>query len=549
MSPSPAAGLLFVGGNIGGPGHRRPPGTAVAVSGDRILAVGAEDRLAELRTPRTDVIDLRGRTLLPGFQDAHVHPVFAALDLLRCDLRDSPSAAGYLDTVARYAREHPDHAWIVGGGWTMDAFPGGTPTAAMLDAVASDRPVYLTNRDCHGAWVNTRALQLAGIGPATADPADGRIERDPTGHPTGLLHEGATVLVSRHLPQTTDTERAQALHLAQKHLHALGITAWQDAIIGDYLGMRTPLPAYLDAADHDTLTARVTGALWWDRHRGIEQVGELTAIRDAASRDRFQPRMVKIMLDGIVETRTASMLDSYCGGHDPAPASFFSPGELAVYVIALDQAGFSVHFHAVGDRAIREALDAVQAARTANGPRGHRHQIAHLDVVHPDDIPRFRQLDVIANIQALWACHEPQMDDYKIPLLGPTHTTWSFPFHALRAHGARLAAGSDWGVSSADPLAAIHVAVNRIHPDLPGEPFLPEQRLALTDALTAYTSGSAYANHLDQTGAIHPGYLADLIVLDHDLDSIPARELSTLRVDRTYIGGHAVYTAPASTLN
>jgi predicted amidohydrolase YtcJ len=562
LSSIPNADVLFVGGNVGGPADRQPPGTAVAVAGERIVAVGAEDEVRELRNSRTEVVDLRGRTLLPGFQDAHVHPVWAGLDHeLRCDLRDRDSASGYesssvggyLDALARYVGDHPDREWVVGSGWSMDVFPGGRPDAATLDQAVSDRPAYLTSRDGHSAWVNSRALEIAGVGKPTADPPDGRIERDEAGRPTGLLHDGAMQLVSRHEPDVSAAELGQGLRYAQRYLHSLGVTAWQDAAV--YTPSSTPelgrgfsLPAYLDAADHEELSPRVVGALWWDRRRGMEQLEELEGVRREGWRDRFQPRVVKMMLDGMVETVTASMLDPYCDQHGSTPASFFAPEELTAYVCALDRVGFSVHFHAVGDRATREALDAVEAALKANGSLGHRHQIAHLDVVHPDDQPRFGKLGVIANIQALWACHEPQTDDIKVPMLGPARTPWSFPFRALLDHGARLAAGSDWAVSSPDPLAAIHVAVNRIRPDLSYEPFLPEQRLALADAVAAYTSGSAFANHLDGTGTIRPGYLADLVVLDHDLDVIAPAQLSAVRVDRTYVGGRCVYGSSSSTV-
>ena len=541
--PRLGADLIFVGGAIGVGSARRPHGTAVAVRNERIIAVGPQEDVLELRDFATEVVDLRGRMLLPGFQDAHVHPVFAGLDLLQCDLRSASSVETYLETISRYATEHPNEPWILGGGWSMDVFPGGRPHAALLDAIVPDRPVYLTNREWHGAWVNSAAMALAGIDRHTRDPRHGRLERDHAGVPTGLLHESAGDLLSHLLPQHDATAYASALDLAQRHLHSLGITAWQDAIVGDYLTRRSPLQTYVDAADREQLTARVVGALWWDRERGLDQVRELLRQRKDAQREHFRPRMVKMMLDGIVETRTASMLESYCGEHAPSPSSFFDPEQLALYVSELDRHGFSIHFHAVGDRAVREALDAVEAARSSNGVNGNRHQIAHLDVVHPDDIARFGQLGVIANIQPLWACHEPQTDEIKLPLLGPVRSTWSFPFEAIRAGGARLAAGSDWGVTSADPLAAIHVAVNRIRPDLAEEPFLPAQRLALADAVAAYTSGSAHANGLDETGRIDTGQLADLVVLDHDLGAVLPGELAQVRVEQTYVGGQRVYSA------
>jgi hypothetical protein len=216
---------------------------------------------------------------------------------------------------------------------------------------------------------------------------------------------------------------------------------------------------------------------------------------------------------------------------------------LREYVTRLDAAGFQVHLHAIGDRAVRESLDAIEAARTANGPGDHRHHIAHLQVMHPADIPRFAALDVTANVQALWAAHEPQMDDLTIPFIGPERAARQYLFGDLLRAGARLAAGSDWAVSSANPMRAIHVAVNRTLPGTAAEPLLPGQSLELAEALAAYTAGSAYVNHLDETGAIEPGLLADLVVLDRDPFDVPSGEIASVGVERTYVGGQQVYPA------
>lgn len=259
------ADLLFTGGPVLTPEGRTA--TAVAVTGDRVTAVGREE-VHDLAGPRTEVVDLAGRLLMPGFQDAHVHPVPAGLELSQCDLTGAKTADETLAAVRAYADAHPEREWITGGGWSMEAFAGGTPTKELLDAVAPDRPVYLPNRDHHGAWVNSRALALAGITRDTPDPADGRIDRDAAGEPSGTLQEGAMQLVGRLTPPATPADRLAALLHAQRHLHALGITAWQDALVGDFLGMDDPSQAYLAAATDGSLTARVVGALWWDRERG-----------------------------------------------------------------------------------------------------------------------------------------------------------------------------------------------------------------------------------------------------------------------------------------
>ena len=527
-----------------------PPATAVAVQDGRIVAVGTDDEIRDLAGSQAETVPLGGRPLLPGFQDAHVHPAFAGITMLRCDLDGAEDLDGALARIRAYAEAQPDREWIDGSGWRMEWFPGGTPSRELLDRVVPDRPAYLTNRDGHGAWVNSRALELAGLTATTPDPEDGRIERGADGEPQGTLHEGAALLVGRLVPGPAFAEQLRGLLLAQQHLHSLGITAWQDAIVGEYLGYPDPLPAYLAAARDGTLTARVEGALWWDRGRGGEQLDDLLDRRQAGQAGRFRAGTVKIMQDGVAENFTAGMIDPYLDGcgcqTGNSGLSYVDPADLAEQVSRLDIAGFGVHVHAIGDRAVREALDAFDAARAANPVSRGRHHIAHLQVLHPDDIPRFAELSVTANMQALWAAHEPQMDELTIPFLGTERAARQYPFGDLLRAGARLAAGSDWSVSSANPLEGIHVAVNRALPDAePGaEPLLPGQALTLAEALAAYTAGSAYVSHLDETGAVAPGYLADLVILDRDPFAGPPGEIASAAVALTYVEGERVYAAP-----
>ncbi|MEU1181087.1 amidohydrolase [Streptomyces sp. NPDC005820] len=544
------ADLVLTGGPVHTVDPARSRATAVAVHDGRITAVGHAEVHA-LIGPGTEVVDLAGKLLLPGFQDAHVHPQGAGLELGQCHLADTVDPAEYLRRIREYADRNPDAEWITGGGWSLEAFPGGAPTAAALDAIVPDRPVFLPNRDHHGAWVNSRALERAGIDARTPDPVDGRIERDAEGNPTGMLQEGAVHLVGRLVPAPTPEEQLAALLRAQAVLHAHGVTAWQDAIVGAYANMTDPAPAYREARRRGLLTARVVGALWWDRERGAEQIPELVARREELSGGRFRAGTVKIMQDGIAENHTAAMLDPYltgCGcGSGTSGISFVDPGDLKKYVTELDALGFQVHFHALGDRAVREALDAVEAARTANGHRDTRHHLAHLQVVHPDDVRRFRPLGATANLQMLWAAHEPQMDELTLPFLGPERGARQYPFGDLLRAGATLAAGSDWPVSSPDPLQAVHVAVNRVSPDAPaGTPeFLPGQRLDLGTALAAYTAGSAHVNHLDDlTGSITVGKAADLVVLDRDPFTGPPAEIASTRVLQTFVAGKRVHAAP-----
>ena len=543
--------LVFHGGTVFDGSTFLPEGTCVRVADGRITEVGQARPLGGA-TP----VDLTGGTLLPGFIDAHAHPVFAGDRLRRCDLGPATTASGYLELVAAYARAHPDEEWICGGGWSMDAFPGGIPARQALDAVVPDRPVFLPNRDGHGAWVNSRALALAGIDRLTPDPPDGRIERDAAGEPIGMLQEGAATLVSRLLPEVTAEDWYQALLTAQAHLLSLGITGWQDAIIGRYDGAADPMTAYLRAAQAGTLRATVAGALWWERDRGMEQIPELLDRRRTGQAGNFHATSVKMMLDGVAENHTAAMLEPYLdhGGCSTGQAGldFIDPGELPSFVTALDREGFQVHFHALGDRAVRNALDALAAARRARvadgGPSspGPQHHLAHLQVVHPDDIPRFARLSATANIQPLWATHEPQMDELTIPFLGERRAGWQYPFRSLQAAGAPLCAGSDWPVSSPNPLWGAHVAVNRSLPALAGghdgDPFLPGQALTLTSVLAAYTSGSARVNGLSAvTGWVRAGHNADFAIVSTDLAHLPSQEICQARVSQTWIRGQVVY--------
>jgi predicted amidohydrolase YtcJ len=544
----PEIDLLLSGGRVFTTTGDAPPATAVGVRDGRIVAVGGEEVL-DLAGPRTQRVDLAGGMLVPGFQDAHIHPVWGGLDLLRCDLSGLSSMQAYLDRVAGFATAHPDDEWILGAGWSLVHFADGLPRADQLDALVPDRPALLWSNDTHRAWVNSAALLRAGIDAATPDPADGRIVHDQSGAPTGVLLEGAIELVARLLPRVAQDDVERALQHAQSHLHAAGITAWHDAILAKPGEEGEPAEAYLALLGRGELTAKVSGALWWDRERGLEQIPELVARRERYAAGRFRTPAVKLMQDGIIESGTAALLTPYRDPHGHALGdtglSFIDPAVLAAASVALDAAGFQLHFHGIGDRAVRECLDAVAAARAANGPRAGRHQLSHVQLVDPADIPRFAALDVAVNYQSLWATHEPLMDDHTIPVLGAERTARQYPFGDLHRVGARLAAGSDWPVTSPDPIAGIHVAVNRMlppgHPDRAETPFLPEQALDLATALRAYTSGAAYVNQLDDTGRIAPGFAADLVVLDRDLFAIPADEIGTARVAATYIDGALTY--------
>jgi predicted amidohydrolase YtcJ len=541
------ADLVITGARVWTSGPAGVRDAALGIRDGRVVGVAEEAELRD-RLPGAEVLHLPGRLVVPGFTDAHVHPPFAGRDLGNVWLHDLGGREEYLAIVGAYAADHPDAPWILGGGWAMEHFPGGTPHKRDLDTLVPDRPVFLFNRDVHGAWVNSRALELAGIDRDTPDPADGRIERDPgTGEPTGMLHEGAAYTLNERLvPPPTTADWEAGLLRAQAHLHSLGITGWQDAWV-------TPATqtAYESLAASGRLTARVVGSLWWERSEGIEQVESLLSRREAAARAAaggFHATTVKIMLDGVLENGTGALLEPYCdgcGGHTAnSGISFVAPEDLAAAVTRLDAEGFQVHMHAIGDRAVRDALDAVQAARDANGAGDHRHHVAHIQVIQPGDVPRFGRLGVVANCQAFWAQSEPQMDDLTIPFLGPERTGLQYPFASLRRTGATLAMGSDWAVTTADPLAQIEVAVNRAGPNRREVPaFLPDERLSLEEALTAFTAGSAYVNHDDEGGAIAPGRRADLAVLAADLHADGAPPIADAKVELTLAAGKVVHGA------
>ena len=544
--PRPPADLVITGAALwcGNPPGRRA--SALAVTGDRIVAVGTEDDVREQVGRGTDVLHLPGRLVVPGFQDAHVHPPTAGRNRLTVDLDGLAGLPAYLEAIGRYAAAHPDQPWIVGGGWAMEHFPGGTPSKVDLDRIVPDRPVFLFNRDVHGAWVNSRALELAGITRHTPDPADGRIERDAAGEPAGTLHEGAAYsLDDRFVPTPGQPEWEAAILSAQRHLHGLGITAWQDAWV-------TPdtQRAYESLAGDGRLTGRVVGALWWDRHRGTDQLADLLTRREhaaTAGHGTFRATSVKIMADGVLENGTGALLEPYCDGCGGTTGnsglSYLDHDELAGAVTALDAEGFQVYLHTIGDRAVRDALDAITAARAANGPRDARHHLAHVQLIHPDDLPRFRELDVVANCQAYWAQSDAQMEELTLPFLGRGRGARQYPFADLLRAGARLTMGSDWGVSTADPLLQMEVAVTRVDPGRrDGVPFLPEQRLTPTQALLGFTSGSAYVNHDDhESGSLVAGRRADLAVLDTDPFADGAPPIGDARVEFTVAAGRVVH--------
>lgn len=540
------AELILTGGTLFGTRGAPPAADTVVVIDGRIAAVTTAEQAGQFCGPGTRVIELGGRLCLPGFCDAHLHPLAAGLLTGWCDLREATDAAGCLALIGHYAAAHPELPWIVGGGWWSGSFPVGGPTAAMLDGVLGDRPAYLIGSDLHDAWVSSAALRIAGIDSNTPDPARGSIARDESGRPTGYLHESAAELLRPHLPPIAPGDLEAALLAAQSELHRVGITGWQDALVGNYLGLPDPLPVYIAVAQSGDLTANVSLALWWDPGQGPEQINDLLQRRKAAHAAGLRADHVKIMQDGICENGWATLLSPYADGSDRRHGRL-SGTELNRAVQALTAERFSVHFHAVGDAAVRDCLDAVAAAGGAAA--GLRHQIAHLQLVDDADLPRFAELDVTAVIQPLWATETPGNRDQVLPLIGPDRFARQYQFASLRDAGARLAGSSDWPISSPDPLLAGYVATTRLPaissaPWLAGggplQPFDARQRLTAAEVLTAYTAQATHAAGLAGTGYLETKGRADIIVLDSNVIDHPA-SFDTARVELTIAGGRVVF--------
>jgi hypothetical protein len=546
-APVPAD-LILRGGAVYTVDSARSWAEAVAVRGGRIVFVGTGAGVKPFVGPKTRVIELGGRMLLPAFQDAHVHPLSGGIELGQCNLNDLPTAQSVLDHVRECAKTDTK-PWLVGGGWLLPIFPGGNARKEDLDAIVPDKPAFLTAADGHSAWVNSKALTIAGITKDTPDPKDGRIERDPVTHEaTGTLRESAADIVGRHVPQPTAAERLEGVRRALHLFNKFGITAVQDASVGggaEGSGARASLSAYLEAEKRGELTARVVAALGTDNARGPEQVDDLIQLRREFASARVKPIAAKIFADGVIEPRTAAMLEDYTDRPGYRGEPNFSPTALNALVKRLAEADFNVHIHAIGDRAVRISLDAFEAAQAQTSARGQRHQIAHLELIDPADIPRFRKLGVIANFQALWAYADDYIVDLTWPGLGPERSRWLYPIGSVVRAGGVLALGSDWSVSSPNPLEAIQVAITRQGlEEKKRPPMVPEEAIDLPTAIAGYTIGSAYANGLEkESGSIEVGKSADLIVLSKNLFEVKPAEIGRQQVLLTLLEGKPVYRA------
>ena len=525
----------------------QPWAQAVAILDGKIIFVGSDDAVRSYIGPNTTVHDLRRRLMLPAFQDAHIHPITSGIDAAACDLFGLDDLALYWTRIAEYATANPDVPWVLGGGWSMAVFgPGASPSRRILDELVPDRPVYLTAQDGHTAWVNSVALKIAGITKNTPNPPDGIIDRDPeSGEAIGSLQEGAMELVKRHVPETTLEDRLQGLRYARDMLHGFGITSIQDATV-----LEGDLEAYAKLDSAGELNMRVVAALWWQRNETEEQIPHLLELREKFNNGHIRPTAVKIMQDGVMENYTAVMLEPYLTEYDTRGIPMIEPEFLKEAVSLLDAAGFQVHFHAIGDGAIRQSLDAIEEALKRNGNLDHRHHISHLQIIDPADIPRFAKLNVVANFQPVWAYADEYIVDLTLPFISEERAKWMYPITSVIDAGGKVAFGSDWSVSTANPFPQIETAITRVDAETHGTEVLnPEQRISLQQAIEAFTINAAFVNQQDDsTGSIEKGKLADLIVVDRNLFEVEPGEISDAKVVLTLFEGKPVYGALNATI-
>jgi len=542
-----SADLILFDGKVYTVDANRSWAEAVAVIDGKIAYVGSSSGAKKYKGPNTRLVDLDGKMVLPGFQDAHVHPIEAGMAYLGCSLHDGKSVEDYVLIVKECAQQSPEASFIDGGGWTMDLFEDGLPDKRLLDEVVSDRPVILKSASGHQVWVNSKTLKIAGIDAETPDPPRGRIDRYKNSkEPSGSLQENSAMnLAFSTRPAYSADQMQAALQFGQHYLNQYGVTTVQDALLkldGNeaYVGG----PTYMAMDQAGDLTIRVVGALVWNTDSGLEQLSRITDARERFKTPLFSAPSVKIWLDGVMEVHTAALLAPYSDREDGYSGELLiKPEQLDVVVSQLDALGFQIHFHAIGDAAVRQSLDSLELARQKNGVRDSRHHMSHIQLFDPADIPRLETLNVVANFQPYWAWADKFITELTIPKLGADRSKWLYPIRSVLDTGAVVAFGSDWFVTSGNPLLGIETAITRRDPLTNfSDPFLEDERINLADAIEAYTINSAYVNFIDdETGSIEEGKLADLIVLDNNLFELAPNEISDAQVLLTLLEGNPVY--------
>ncbi|HUO19108.1 MAG TPA: amidohydrolase [Steroidobacteraceae bacterium] len=510
---------------------------ALAFDHGRVLATGQEAALAR-RFPDAQRIDAHGSTLLPGLIDAHGHVLDLGLEGTRIQLVGTRSLAEAQQRIRDYAHMHPASRWLLGDGWNQVLWGlGRFPLARELDQAAGDRPAVLWRVDGHAAWLDTAALRLAGITRATPDPAGGRIERDPDGGPSGVLVDKAMELAERVVPPPTAAESSAALRAAFRHMNSVGLTA-----VGDAGCPGWEIALYRELADRRELTVRVyamirgTGADF----DALARSGPLIGYGD----DRLTVRAVKLFADGALGSRGAALLAPYTDMPTQRGLLFMTDDEMEHKVEKALRAGYQVNVHAIGDAANRQVLDAFERAYAAVGGRQLRNRIEHAQVVALSDIPRFRQLDLIASMQPTHATSDKNMAEDR---LGRERLAGAYAWRTFLAQGTRIAGGSDFPVESDNPFFGLHAAVTRQdHDNQPPGGWRPQQAMTLLEAFRAFTIDAAYAEHWERSiGSLEPGKWADFILIDRDLFRIAPADIWKIRVAETWIAGRRVYDRAA----
>lgn len=533
---TPVADAIYTNARIWTGDAAHPSASALAVRNGQLIAVGSAAEALAHRGPATRVVDLQGRRVVPGFSDAHWH--LPTTD--QADLTNARSPAEIVRRLKAWAAKRPAGMWVVGRGWTPSDFPGNTPHRRFLDAAFPNQPVVLTDRDGHQSLANGRALEMAKVTAGTPDPARGVIEREAHGVPTGLLKESARQLVSRLIPEPTPADIARRIDEETRKAASFGIVLIQDAS-----GRAPEHPVFTilrAAAKADTLRVRYRAAFPFTPDATAATVRRYTMLRDSINSPWLRVGIAKGMLDGTVDAKTASMLEPYVGSDDTG-LPFWPAATLNRGVARYDSAGLQVELHAIGDRAVRTALDAYQNAARQNRTSGRRHRVEHIEVPALGDLPRFRQLGVIASTQAIFATPDQTTLQNYAPLLGPERSSRANAFKKFDDAGATQAFGSDYPVFPMDVLLGIYTAVTRQTPNgTPKGGWYPENRITVEAALRHYTQDAVYAAFMEkETGTLTPGRFADFVVLSADILRIPPSDLLKTRVLLTIIGGREAH--------